>query len=899
MKLTSRLQSWARATFRRSRMENEMDVELKFHIQAYAEDLVRSGVPREEAMRRARLEFGGIERAKEECREAKGITFLEYLAQDVRYGVRRLVKTPVITTIALLSLALGIGANTAIYSLIDAVMLRMLPVQHPEQFMQIKFQSPVSPKPRISVTNPIWEQLRDHQDVFTGMLAWSPRTFDLAEGGEENDINGIYASGDYFSTLGVRPAAGRLLMASDDIRGCGGVAVLSYGFWQRHFAGAGSAIGSAIRLNGQSFPVVGVMQRGFTGTEAGAPLDVALPICAEALLDGKNAMIDIRAAWWLIMLGRLKPGVTIDQATAHLKVLSPEVFSDVVPQNWPVKDQDIFRKYTLMATPGSTGVNGFSGVREQYTRPLQVLMGVVGLVLLIACANVASVLLARSAARQKEMAVRLSLGASRGRLIRQVLTESLLLSVCGALLAAPFAQWGSAFLVRFVSTTQAQVFLDLKLNFSVLGFIIAIALACGLLMGVLPALRSTRISPMAAMKDEQLESASGRFHSGGAGWIVAAQIALSLILLVGSGLLVHTFTNLMTLDPGFDSSNVLLVQTNIHKAQVPEAARTALYGQMLQKLESTPGVASASQTWMMPLSGNEWSNDIKVPGRETPAGVDPNAYMNWVTPAFFSTMGTEVLAGRVFDARDSATSTPATVVDDFVARAFFPGENPVGKYLVAADKTREIIGVVRNAKYDSLDENARAIVYFPLAQMAAVGEGSTFEIRTAIDPSAVIPAVRDSLGTVMKSASLQFVTLKQKADDSVIQQRLLAALSGFFGTLALVLTAIGLYGVMAYVVSQRTREIGIRMALGAKRSSVLGLVMGKAAIILSVGIAAGLLGSIWVTRLIQQLLFGVKPSDPWAFSVAVGTLIAVAAVASYVPARRAMRVDPMVALRYE
>ncbi|HEV2617896.1 MAG TPA: ABC transporter permease [Candidatus Acidoferrales bacterium] len=608
--------------------------------------------------------------------------------------------------------------------------------------------------------------------------------------------------------------------------------------------------------------------------------------------------------------GASQARMTVEQADARMKVLSPPLFGAVVPQVWPAKYQDAFRKYTFAIFSGATGTGGFYGVREQYSQPLVILMFVVGLVLLIACANIASLLLARSAARRKEISVRLALGASRRRLIRQVLTESVVLSALGAILGIFFARWGSALLVRFVSTQQNQVFLDLKMDGRVLAFTIAVAVLCGLLFGILPALRGTRVDPMSAMKEGQSQATGGRSHSSAARWIVAAQVALSLILLIGTGLFIRTFANLMTLDAGFDRNNVLMVETNIHSAGIPDPSRAPLYGQMLAKLRALPGVVSASQCWMTPLSGNEWSNSVTVAGHPLPHGVDPETLMNWVTPGYFNTMRTQLLDGRAFDARDSATSTPVVVVNQLLARRYFGSQSPIGQHLVAGTpqsgtvemlkQPREIIGVVQDAKYTSLNEVPMPEAYFPLSQIRTnISEGTTFEIRTAMRPSSLIPAVRDAMGGVSKLASLQFTTLKQKADDSVAMEHLMAVLSGFFGVLALLLTAIGLYGVMAYVVTQRTHEIGIRMALGAQRRSILRVVMRDGVIVLAAGISAGLLGSLWVTRLLQQLLFGVKPIDPWAIALAIAALVCIASGASYVPARRAMRVDPMVALRYE
>jgi putative ABC transport system permease protein len=421
----------------------------------------------------------------------------------------------------------------------------------------------------------------------------------------------------------------------------------------------------------------------------------------------------------------------------------------------------------------------------------------------------------------------------------------------------------------------------------------------------LPALRSTRFDAISAMKEGQSKAAGGRARSSAARWTVAAQVALSLILVVSSGLFTRTFANLMTLDAGFDRNNVLMVETNIHNAGIAEPSRAPLYGQMLAKLQSIPGVVSASQCWMTPLSGHQWDNSLTAPGHPVPAGAELDTLLNWVTPGYFVTMRTPLLEGRMFDARDSVTSTPVVIVNQLLARRYFGSQSPIGEHLMGGSEgmlrqPMEIVGVVQDAKYTSLREDFQPEAYFPLSQIQKnVAEDSTFEIRTAMTPGALIPAVRDALASVNKSASLQFATLKQEADDSVLQEHLMAVLSGFFGGLALLLTAIGLYGVMAYVVTLRTHEIGIRMALGAQQSSVLRLVMRDAVIVVAAGISAGLLGSIWITRLVKGLLFGLAPSDPATLALAILALVVVALGATYIPARRAMRVDPMVALRYE
>jgi putative ABC transport system permease protein len=891
-----------RSLFRRGSVEADLDEELRRHLELQVAKLVGSGMPPEEAARHARLQFGGLDQVKEECRDARGVHFLETLAQDVAFAVRLFLKTPVISAVALLSLALGIGANTAIFSLIDAVMLRALPVPNPDELVQIRFGSPQSGYKRGTFTNPLWEQLRDRQDVFSGVFAWSSQYFNLADGGEARPNRGIYASGDYFTSLGVRPAVGRLFTPADDARGCSGSAVLGYGFWQRHYGGAGSAVGNSLRLNGHSFEVIGVTQPGFFGTDVGDRFDVAVPVCAEAVLAGKESVLDMRSGWWLAAMGRLKPGVSRGQAAARLEAASPGIFAAALPAKWPPKLQEEFLHFRLTAVPGATGA-GFSVVRDRYQRPLQILMILVGLVLLIACANIASLMVASAAARQREIAVRLSLGGSRRRLIRQVLTESLVLSSAGAFLGILFARWGSLLLVNFVSTAGNRIYLDLSLDGRVLSFTLGIAVLTGLFFGILPAFQATRVSLSAAVKGSDAGQREGRPHFRTGRWIVAAQVALSLVLLVGTVLFTRSFRNLVTLDPGFERSNVLLINMDLHNAGIPAGKRLAFYSQTLEALKAVPGAISVSQHLLSPMSGSEWNGPIQVEGYEPRPGEEPLVWFNGVTPAYFATLRTPLLRGRDFNSGETATSPPVAIVNETLARRFFPNADPIGRHLQAegpdSTKRMQIVGLAGNSKYLSLREDFLPFVYVPLSQADFPFEWSTFAIRTAADPISLAPAVRALVGGMNKAVSLGFNTLAQQVDDTLMQERLLAALSGFFGVLALLLTAIGLYGVMAYAVTQRTREIGIRVALGASRSSILWLVMRDLGLLLAIGMGAGAIGAFWVARLVQHLLFGLTPQDVDTLGVAMGLLAAVASLATWLPARRAMRVDPTVALRYE
>jgi putative ABC transport system permease protein len=892
-----------RALLRRKAVETEMGEELRFHFEQEVEKSMASGVSRDEATRRARLAFGGPEQVKEECREARGVNLIETLVQDIRYALRILGRTPVITAIAILSLALGIGANTAIFSLIDSVMLRFLPVQKPEELVQLSRTSTASESDHTpSFTNALWEQVRDHQDVFSATFAWSQTHFDLAQGGAVRHANGIFASGGYFTALGVRPAAGRLFIPEDDRRGCPGVAVLSYGFWLDHFGGAQSAIGSTLYLDHLPFQIIGVSAPGFYGMEPGQKIDVAIPICAVAQFDGKESRLDHRSWWWLSIAGRVKPGVTREQLSARLAVLSPRVFRGGLPQDYSPADQESFIKRRLVSEPAATGT---SDLRQQFGQPLTILMAVVALVLLIACANIASLMFARGVARRKEMAVRKALGASRMRLIRQLLTECILLSFAGALLGVLFARWGSALLVRFISTAHNSVYLDLSLDGRVLAFTAAVAVITGIMFGLLPAFGSTRVSLTSAMKGAGAEDSERHVRFRPGKWIVASQVAMSLVLLVVAGLFLRSIVKLVTLDIGFDRTNVLLVNTNLKTAHIPEQQWPAIYEEIENRLRSLPGVISVSRSIMTPISNFEWNNYIKADTPNAPTGDASLAFFNFISPAYFDTLRTPLLAGRGFNANDTKTAPQVAIVNETVARKFFATANPVGKtFRVAADPGKsepliQIVAVVKDAKYESLREDTFATVFFPISQIPEGDPSDTFELRTAIPPSGMAGAVQDEIAKVNGAIPLEFHTLAQQVDDSLVQERLLATLSAFFGALALLLAAIGLYGALSYLVNQRRIEFGIRMALGARPVSILRLVLTDLTAVLLGGVAAGVAISLAVVGVLQKLLFGLAPRDSATLAAAVSVLAVVAFLAAYLPARRAMRADPMAALRYE
>jgi putative ABC transport system permease protein len=889
--------------FRRRKTVDDLAEEIRSHLAMEEEENLGAGMTPDEAHYAARRRFGNVTLTEERSKEMWKWTWIEQLVQDTRYGLGQLRRKPGITAVAILTLALGIGANTAIFSLVNAVVLRMLPVARPDELVLVKRYNPRwGGEPSPSFTNTLWEQVRDQQDVFSGAFAWGTDHLDLARGGAVHFADTVWVSGGFFHSLGLQPAAGRLIAASDDEHGCPAVAVLSYGFWQEHYGGATSAIGTILSLNNHPFQVIGVAPSGFFGMEVGEKFDVAAPICATAVIDGQKSRLDQRSWWWLTVGGRVKPDVSRSQLAARLKVLSPGVMTAAVPRNWSAGGQQNFVKQSLVADPAATG---FSDLRRQFDQPLQILMGVVGLVLLIACANIASLMLARAAARHKEIAVRQALGASRSRLIRQLLTECMVLALAGALLGALFARWGTALLVRYLSTARNAVFLDLSIDGRVLAFTAGIAAFSAVLFGLLPALRSTRVSLASAMKGVSTFELDRRARFRARKWIVAAQVALSLVLLVSAALLLRSFMKLATLDIGFDRNNVLMVQADLKTAKVAPEQQLATYEQMESRLGALPGVVSVGRSVMTPLSGGAWNNSIHTDWSKNLTGDDVLAWFNFVSPGFLDTLRMTLVAGRNFDSNDTKTSPGVAIVNQTLADRFFPGLNPIGRTFRiddVADKLGppiEVVGIVRDAKYESLRDKIHPTAFFPATQVPDHSDAETFEVRTAIPPSALTRPIQAAAAAVNKQIPLEFHTLAELANDSMVQQRLLALLSVFFGALALLLAMIGLYGALSYLVTQRQTEFGVRMALGAWAGSILWLVMRDLMAVLAGGLVVGIGISLAATRVLQQMLFGLGSRDALTMIGAAAVLAVVALVAGFLPARRATKVDPMVALRYE
>jgi putative ABC transport system permease protein len=819
--------------------------------------------------------------------------------QDLRDAFRALKATPVVTLVAILSLALGIGANTAIFSILDSLMMRTLPVKRPQQLVLLGQGN----QARTAWTNPIWEQVRERQGLFDGAFAWSGARFNLAQGGPTELVDGMWASGGLFGVLGVPAILGRTLTEADDRRGGGpdgAVAVISYSFWQRRFGGAADAIGRSLTVERVPFTIVGVAPPEFFGVDVGRTFDVAIPIGTEPLIRGRESTLDRRSNWWLSVMIRLKPEQGPDAGASAIRGVLPQIREATMPPDWRQQDKDTYLRDGFSLIPAATGG---SGLRQRYQLPLTTIMVVVGLVLLIACANIANLLLARATARRHELSVRVALGASRMRIARQLLGESLLLSGVGALLGLLFAQWGSRLLVRQLSTSTNNVFLDLSLDWRVLGFTAGIAVATAMLFGTGPALRGMRAHPNDALK-AQGRGVVGDGRLGLGNVLVVLQVALSLVLIVAAGLFVRTFSSLAAMNPGFDREPILVVGINAQRVQLEPAGRPELFRRALEAASGVPGVAFAAVSAVTPISGSTWNNRIELP--EGPALTERErvTYINLVSERWFRTYGTPMIAGRDFTHADTAASPPVAIVNETFARRFSYGRNPVGTRIrqpgsgTRPSIDREIVGYVRDAVYRSLREPVPPTMYVPYAQQPDPPSSMSISVRAAGGPPALLTRpLAAALSGVNRDLAITFRPLADQVNAALTQERIVAMLSGFFGALALLLAALGLYGVTSYAVSRRRTEIGIRMALGAAPGGVIRLVLRRVAILVSLGVLVGSAASLWAARFVETLLYGLQPRDPLTFVAAAVVLAAIGAVAGWLPARRAARIDPARVLR--
>jgi putative ABC transport system permease protein len=902
-----------RALLRKGEVECELDEELRSHLEREIEQNIRHGMSREEARDAALKSFGGLEQAKERCRDARGVRVIEELWQDLRYGLRMLRKNPGFTIVAVLTLALGIGANTAIFQLFDTLFLRTLPVPKPQELAEVRIVDSTGLRGIVgssspSLTNPIWEQMRDRQRAFSSIFAWCTDGFNLAMGGEWRTARALWVSGDFFNALGVNAFLGRVFNAADDQRGCGAPgAVISYEFWQREFGGEAGVIGKRLTLEYYPVEVIGVTPPGFSGLVVGRTFDVSVPLCAASLLRGGSNRLTSGTTWWLTVMGRLKPGWSFEQATGHLQSISPGIFETTLPPNYPALDVKDYLSLKLAASPAGTG---FSSLRKTYKRPLWLLLAIAGLVLLIACANLANLMLARASARGREIAVRLALGAPRGRLIRQLLTESLLLAGIGAALGVLLAQALSRFLVSFLSREGDPLFVVLQANWRVLGFTMGLAMMTCVLFGLAPAIRATRLAPGEVMKAGGRGMTAGRETFSLRRALVVLQVALSLVLVVGALLFSRSLGKLLTLDTGVRQDGILITVLDLIRLNLPVEQRRPFKRDILDRLRAIPGVNSAAYAGIVPMRGDYSStNSVWMDGDDRKRQRESS--FSRVGPNYFKTMGVSLLAGREFDDRDNLSSPKVAIVNESFARRFINGANgangvnPVGsRFWVDATLYEpatlyEIVGLVKDTKHNDIREDFLPIAFLARPQFPDNGVYDQILIHSHLPMSELVAAVKRTVGEVSPEIGFWFQDYRTEIRESLLRERLMAKLSGFFGVLALLLASIGLYGILSYSVADRTNEIGIRMALGAERRDVIWLVLREALLLVLAGAAAGM-PVVWaVTRLVSAMLFGLKPTDPLSLSLASLVMLAVAAIAAYLPARRAARVDPMIALRYE
>ncbi len=815
--------------------------------------------------------------------------------QDLRDALRALKATPVISAVAILSLALGVGANTAIFSLVDSVLLKSLPVREPERLVYLTDGS---------WTNPIWEQIRDRQsDLFEGATAFSGGPFDLASGGQARPVYGLYASGGFFDVLGVPAILGRTFTANDDRRGGGpdgAVTVISHRFWQNHFGGAADVIGKSITLSRVPFTIIGVTPAGFFGPEVGEAFDVIVPIGTEPLIRGAGSGLDGRSFWWLEIMARLKPGQTVEEANTALRAIQPRIREATLPDGWRPADLANYLSGKLTLEPAAAGQ---SFLRSRYQQPLLAIMVVVGLVLLIACANIANLMLARGNGRRHEISIRRALGASRARLARQFFTESLLLSFAGAAVGLVFAHWGSRLVVQQLSTWRTAVFLDLPLDWRVLGFTAAIAIATAVLFGTAPALRATTVEPNESLK-EQGRSMAGEGKRALGTPLVVAQVALSLVLIVAAGLFVRTFVTLATRDLGFNRERIMVVAIDAEQSKATREQRALLFDRVAEAVAAVPGVDRSAASAITPVSGMMWNNRFDFPELPNLSDRERIVNQNFVTPGWFATYGTAMIAGRDFTDRDKAGSPPVVIVNEAFLDKYMRGASPLGRTVTPTSRPKEpgvpmtIVGVVRNAVYRTVREPAPPIMYRPLAQAGDFPPFLSVSVTAKSgSPSLLTRSIVEAIGQVDRDLSLTFRPLAEQVNGALAQERVVALLSGFFGLLALLLAAIGLYGVTSYAVSRRRTEIGIRMALGADPNGVVRLVLRRVTLLVLTGIAIGAGISLWAARFVTTLLYGLEPRDPVTLIGAAAVLAIIGALAGWLPARRAARIDPAEVLR--
>jgi putative ABC transport system permease protein len=882
------------------RRDADLEEELRAHLELAADEARRRGTADSaEAVRVTQLRAGGVSQAMDAVREQRGVRWLDELGRDLRCGLRTLRRTPAFTSVALITLALGIGANGAIFQLLDAVRNRTLTVRDPHQLAIVQLADMSRWKGRRStpypvLTNALWEQFRERQHVFSGVLAWSNMDLRLDRSFGAPVARALVVSGEFFDVLGVRPHIGRLLTSTDDRPGCGTPAVVvSHGFWQRHLGGNREAVGSTLSLNGRAVQVIGVTQAGFSGVELGRSFDVAVPICSHPSIGGEPGWLTNGNMWWLTVMGRMLPGQSLDHVRAQLEVASQPLFAASLPPNFPPDLAKDYLSFRLSAAPGATGV---STLRRLYADPLVILQWATVLVLVIACTNLANLVLARASARQREFAVRLAVGGSWRRLVTQVMVENTLLTAGGALAGLACAVTLSRLLVGLLGSGFS---LELALDARLMVFMAAIACVTCLTFGLIPAWRASRVTAADSLKT------GGRALSGSTEGtslrraLVMTQVACSVVLLAGALLFLATLRNLLAVDTGFDADGVYIARIDLSQLTVNQARRTALIADALERIGRVPSVTAAAEARNVPLGGS--ANTMYVAPFEGDASVTTAVRLNAVGPHYLETMGMRLLAGRKFDSRDANTAPRVAIVNQsFIQRLGITGPAVGARFRRPAQSdVFEIVGVVPDSKYISLRDDPIPIVFIPMAQTVDQRPFTEILVRASIPIAELSPALTTSVADIGAALSVDVKALNTTILDGLVRERLMATLSAVFGVLAALIAAVGLYGVMSYGVQRRTNEIGVRIALGATWHSILRMVLGEAARIVLIGLAIGAALSLAAASSARSFVYGLQPHDATPIALACILLGVTAIAASWLPARRAALLPPLVALREE
>jgi putative ABC transport system permease protein len=879
--------------WRRADDDRDLADEIRFHLAEEERLRIEAGVPSAEARASARRDFGNVLRVTEITRSARGWAALEAFVQDLRFSARLLRRNRVFALFCIASLALGIGATGAIFSLFDAIVLRELPVREPGRLISLSFAA-TGTNPNKFMTYPHFAAMRDTNQTLDGLFAWTgtPRV-SLSVQGHEDIGACTRVSGDYYRTLGLRPALGRLLTADDDHPGSA-AAVISHGYWQRRFAGSPAVIGAAISLNHVPFTIVGVEPRGFSGINVGVSSDVIIPLRAGERLEGRRRDWNNAFSTWIEIMGRVRPGLPIEQAAEDLKLIFARVNASVAQ----AAPEDAFaarvaREARLFVEPGAWG--GVSRLRMLYERWLLVLLMMLAAVMLLACLNVATLLLARSEARKVEIATRLAIGAGRWRVVRQLMTESLVIAVISGVLGLALSWWASLYLLRIALASDGTLPLDLSPDARAIGFAILMSVVTSVLFGLLPALRATASLPRSAGRG--LRGPRKRWLERG---LVGTQSALSLVLVVFAALFVRTLQNLWTLDPGYDRTNVVMFSIDAGLAGKRGPERTRTYQSVLDAVGAMPGAMSVSASVVAPVSTSYYFGTLVTQAGATAFPDDRRleiAY-NLTAPGYFAALRIPLLAGRDFDARDRIGSPRVAIVSERLAARF--AGNPIGQRLVTADGEYDVIGVARDTRYANIRDAPRDVAYFAMLQSTNIGYAPTVLVRHAGSASDALRSARAVVASVAEDLTLfQTTTLETRTRESLSRERLLALLSAYAGGFALLLACIGLYGLMMYGVTQRTPELGLRMALGSPPSAIRRIVLREGVATVLAGAVAGFAAAWLLVRLVRAQLYAVEPTDPVAFAASILLLVTVAGAAAYLPAWRASRIDPLTALRRE